>query len=151
MDFNRLNRMGDDMDQRNDNLGRRQYYRMKVTYLVCFRAKFSDTAFSHYQYSLTKDISAGGLMVMSEELFPEETEIEMVIQLPMFHDKKINAKGVVASSVKPTSTQSLYPIRIQFTDFDEDAFAELKKYIDAEMEKGEEGDTLRERMDRRGS
>jgi c-di-GMP-binding flagellar brake protein YcgR len=139
------------MEQRNDNLGRRKFYRMKATYLVCFRAKFSDTAFSHYQYSLTKDISVGGLMVMSEEAFPEQTEIEMIIKLPMSHDKKIHAKGKVADAVKATTEQAVYPLRIKFIEFDEQAFEELKKYIDSEMEKETDGKTLREKMDRRKS
>jgi c-di-GMP-binding flagellar brake protein YcgR len=91
---------GRDMGERNDHLGRRKFYRMKATYLVCFRAKFTKTVFSHYQYSLTKDISAGGLLVMSEEVFPEGTEIEMLIKLPMFHERKLEAKGIVATAVK---------------------------------------------------
>ncbi|MFH1062276.1 MAG: PilZ domain-containing protein [Candidatus Omnitrophota bacterium] len=139
------------MSERNDNLGRRKFYRMKATYLVCFRAKFTKTVFSHYQYSLTKDISAGGLLVMSEEIFPEGTEVEMQINLPMFHEKKLYAKGIVATTVKATTQQALYPIRIKFTDFDEHAFKELKQFIDQEMEKGPEGERLKEKMDRRDS
>lgn len=141
--------IGEDMTQRNDNLGRREHYRIKATYLVCFRAKFTQTAFSYYQYSLTKDISAGGLLVMSEEIFPQGTDIEMIIKLPMFHDKKLKARGIVATVVKATTQQALYPIRIKFTDFDEQAFSKLKRFIDAEMEKGPEGKSLREKMDRR--
>ncbi|MBU1086191.1 MAG: PilZ domain-containing protein [Candidatus Omnitrophica bacterium] len=137
------------MNQRNDNLGRRQFYRLKATYLVCFRAKFTKSVFSHYQYSLTKDISVGGLLVMSEEIFPKGTEIEMVIKLPMFYEKKIQAKGVVATMVKATTQHALYPIRIKFTAVDEHAFEELKDFIDQEMLKETEGQSLRERMDRR--
>ena len=137
------------MNQRNDNLGRRKFYRMKATYLVCFRAKFTEKVFSHYQYSLTKDISVGGLLVMSEEVFPKGTEIEMVIKLPMFNEKKLCANGLVATVVKATTQQALYPIRIKFMDFDENAFQELKNFIDQEMEKEIEGNSLKEKMDRR--
>lgn len=139
------------MGQRNDNLGRREFCRIKATYLVCFRARFTETVFSHYQYSLTKDISAGGLLVMSEEIFPKGTEVEMQIKLPMFHEKKLQARGIVATPVKATSQQALYPIRIKFTDFDEHAFKELKSFIEQEMEKGPQGHSLREEMDRRDS
>jgi Tfp pilus assembly protein PilZ len=142
---------GRDMGERNDHLGRREFYRMKATYLVCFRAKFTKTVFSHYQYSLTKDISAGGLLVMSEEVFPEGTEIEMLIKLPMFHERKLEAKGIVATAVKATTQKALYPIRIKFTDFDDEAFAELKAFINQEIEKGPEGQTLKQKMDRRDS
>ncbi len=137
------------MNQRNDNLGRRKFYRMKATYLVCFRAKFSPKVFSYYQYSLTKDISAGGLLIMSEEIFPKDTEIEMVVKLPMFQEKKISANGIVATAVKATTQQALYPIRIKFIDFDEHAFQELKEFIDKEMDKEKEGSSLKEKMDRR--
>jgi len=137
------------MSERNDNLGRRQFYRLKATYLVCFRAKFTQSVFSHYQYSLTKDISVGGLMVMSEEIFPKGTAIEMIIKLPMFYEKKIQAKGIVATVVKATTQKALYPIRIKFTDFDEQAFGELKEFIDQEMLKETDGKSLREKMDRR--
>jgi len=139
-------------ESKEEHLGRRRHFRIKATYLVCYRAKFTDTAYSHYQYALTKDISAGGMLVMSEEIFPKGTLIEMIIRLPMYPDKQIEAKGEVTTHKNTEGAKALYPLRLRFLDFDEHAFKKLTGHIEEETQKtDEQGQTLPETTDRRKS
>lgn len=136
--------------KRNDYLGRRKYYRIKVAYLVCFRARLPDRGYSNYNYTLTKDVGAGGIFLMSEEKFPRGTQLDMVIRLPMYPDVKVEAKGEVTNNAQvKKGSISLYPLRIRFTELDKHAFKKLNEYIEKEMNKIKNGKTLKERLDRR--
>lgn len=135
--------------KRDNYLGRRSFYRMKATYLISYRARFSNGTFGNYNYTLTKDISAGGILIMSEEKFAKGTQIEMIIQLPMYPDKNLRAVGEVTSSFAETDKKPLYPIRVRFIGFDEVAFGKLKSFIEEEMNKVQGGKTLKEKLDRR--
>ena len=135
--------------RRSGNLGRRKFQRLKATYLVTYRARFSDRVYSHYFSTLTKDISCGGMSIMAEELFPRGTELELVIRLPMYPQKKIDAKGEVISVPPQAASGLLYKTSIRFTDFDEHAFKKLNEFILQEMDKVVDGKPQRERVDRR--
>ena len=131
---------------REDHLGRRNFYRLKATYLVNYRPQGGA---GNYNYALTKDISAGGLLVMSENNFPKGTVMEMIISLPMYPDKRLKALGEVTSHFPADEHKPLYPTRIRFIEFNEAAFNSLKSFIEEEMNKQKDGHTLKERMDRR--
>ncbi|MFH1459483.1 MAG: PilZ domain-containing protein [Candidatus Omnitrophota bacterium] len=137
------------MEQRSSS-GRRQYERVKEMYLVCYRAKLGENKFTHYFYTLTKDISAGGMMIMAEEKFARGTELEIIIRLPMYPDKKIDARGEVRGLDDDQTKKMLYKTRVRFIDFDEYAFEKLKIHIDQKMNKKVDGGIpLRAKLDRR--
>ena len=135
--------------KRGDHLGRRNFYRIKATYLVNYRPKDDKGSIGNYNYALTKDISAGGLLVMSEKNFPKGTAMEMIISLPMYPDKRLKALGEVTSDFPADVRKPLYPTRIRFVEFNEAAFNKLKEFIEDEMNKEKHGRTLKERIDRR--
>ena len=137
--------------KRSGDLGRRKHYRLKATYLVCYRAQVEDSDLTHYNYTLTKDISLGGLMIMSEIKYRVGTKIEMIIRLPMYPDKKIEAQGEVTGSEGGEIRKPLYKTRIRFLEFDEQAFSNLDSFIVAEMQKIKDGLKLCEKLDRRRS
>ncbi|MFH1093434.1 MAG: PilZ domain-containing protein [Candidatus Omnitrophota bacterium] len=134
---------------RKDHLGRRNFYRLKVTYLVNYRPQDDKGSIANYNYALTKDISAGGLLVMSEKNFPKGTVMELIISLPVFPDKRLKALGEVTSDFPADVRKPLYPTRIRFVEFNEAAFNKLKCFIEDEMNKQKDGLTLKEKMDRR--
>lgn len=136
--------------KRNDHLGRRKHHRLKITYLVCYRAKTQGGYWGHYDYTLTRDISLGGLFVISDRKFDKGTEIEMIIRLPLYPDKKIKAKGVVVSFEEVKERKMVYKARIKFVKFDEMLFWGLGEFIKTEMEKDVDGIKLKEKLDRRG-
>ncbi len=135
--------------KRENYLGRRNFYRLKVTYLVNYRQKDDKGSIGDYNYALTKDISAGGLLVMSEKNFPKGTAMEMIISLPMYPDKRLKALGEVTSDFPADARKPLYPTRIRFVEFNEAAFNKLKDFIEDEMNKKKGSRTLKEKMDRR--
>ena len=135
--------------KREDHLGRRNFYRLKATYLVNYRPREDTGGIGNFNYALTKDISAGGLLVMSEKNFPKGTEMEMTISLPMYPDKRLKALGEVTSDFPADVQKPLYPTRIRFVEFNEIAFNKLKSFIEDEVNKGKGGRTLKEKMDRR--
>ncbi|MCG2712889.1 MAG: PilZ domain-containing protein [Candidatus Omnitrophica bacterium] len=135
--------------KREDHLGRRKFYRLKATYLVNYRPKDDKSSIGNYNYALTKDISAGGLLVMSEKNFPKGTEMEMNISLPMYPDKRLKALGEVTSNFPADVKKLLYPTRIRFIEFNEAAFNKLKDFIENEMNKQKGGRTLKQKIDRR--
>ena len=137
--------------KRSGDLGRRKHYRIKATYLICYRAQFSDGIFSNYEYTLTKNISVGGTMIMAENRFDENTLMDIIIRLPMYPDRKINAKGKVISCEQTGTGNLLYKTRIEFIDFDEKAFSDLDKFISSEMQKYKDGMKICQKMDRRKS
>ncbi len=124
--------------KKTDSLGRRKFYRIKAPYLVCYRPKFSAGVYGNYNYSLTKDIGCGGIMLISEEKFEHGTEIEMIIRLPMYPDKKVEAKGEVVNIEKTSGRKIVRATRIKFTEFDEEAFRKLDEFINEEMGKSSE-------------
>lgn len=134
---------------REDHLGRRNFYRLKATYLVNYRPQESTGDISNYSYALTKDISAGGLLVMSEKNFPKGTVMELTISLPMYPDKRLKALAEVTSDFPADAHKPLYPTRMRFIEFDEIAFNKLKGFIEDEVNKTKNGHTLKEKMDRR--
>jgi len=135
--------------KREDHLGRRNFYRLKVTYLVNYRPKQDIEDVGNYNYALTKDISAGGLLVMAERNFPKGTLMEMTISLPMYPHKRLKALAEVTSDFPADTQKSLYPTRMRFIEFNEVAFDKLKIFIEGEVNKGKDGHTLKENMDRR--
>ena len=135
--------------KRDDHLGRRNFYRLKATYLVNYRPKEDLGTQGNYNYALTKDISAGGLLVMSEKNFPKGTVMEMIISLPMYPDKRLQALGDVTSDFPVDAKKPLYPTRIRFVEFNKVAFAKLKEFIAEEMDKNQGGKTVKEKLDRR--
>ncbi len=137
--------------KRSGTLGRRKFYRIKATYLICYRVQLSAGIFSDFEYTLTKNISAGGMMVMTENRFEEGTPVEMIIRLPMYPEKKIDASGKVVSCEQTGSGQLLYRMRIKFVDFDKKAFDDLNDFILKEMQKYKDGIKLCQKLDRRKS
>ncbi len=134
---------------RKNHLGRRNFYRLKVTYLVNYRPKEDTGGIGNYNYALTKDISAGGLLVMAEKNFPKGTAMEMSISLPMYPNKRLKALGEVTSDFPADAHKPLYPTSIRFIEFNESAFNKLKAFIEDEVNKGKGCSTLKEKMDRR--
>ena len=132
--------------KRNDHLGRRNFYRMKVSYMVNYKPHRSDES---YSYTLTKNISAGGILVMSEKNFPKGTVMDVIISLPMYPNKRLNALAEVTSDLPEDAKKPLYPIRMRFVEFDNIAFEKLKDFIAKQMNQKKNGKTLKERLDRR--
>jgi len=135
--------------KREDYLGRRNFYRLKAKYLISYRVSLPEGGLSNYNYILTKDISAGGVLIMCEEKFTKGTVLEMIIQLPMYPDKQLHALAEVTSSFPENEKKPLYPTRLRFIEFDEVAFERLKTFIEEEMNKIKGGKTLKEKLDRR--
>ena len=109
---------------RDDHLGRRSFYRLKATYLINYRPQ-EEEAVGNFNYALTKDISAGGVLVMAEKNFPKGTIMEMIISLPMYPDKRLKALGEVTSDFPADAHKPLYPTRIRFIEFNEVAFRNI--------------------------
>jgi len=136
--------------KRDDYLGRRKHHRLKITYLVCYRVKTQAGYWGHYDYTLTRDISVGGLFIIADRKFGKGTEVEMIIRLPLYPDKKIEAKGVVVGFEEVKERKMVYKARIKFVEFDEMLFWGLGEVIKTEMEKEVKGIKLKEKLDRRG-
>ncbi|MFH2144949.1 MAG: PilZ domain-containing protein [Candidatus Omnitrophota bacterium] len=131
------------------HLGRRKHYRLKITYLVCYRAKNSSGSWGYYDYTLTRDIGVGGMFIITDRKFSPGTEMEIIIRLPLYPDKKIEAKGEVVSFENIPERKMVYKTRVKFTNFDELLFWGLGEFIRTEMEKDVGGMKAYERLDRR--
>ncbi len=130
--------------KKGDPLGKRNYYRLKATYLVNYRPQGDKGSIGNYNYALTKDIGAGGLLIMSEKNFSKGTVMEMIISLPMYPGKRLKAIGEVISDFPADVYKPLYPTRIRFVEFNNEAFNKLKAFIEEQMNKEN-----KKRIDRR--
>ena len=89
--------------------------------------------------ALTKDISAGGLMLETERDISEESELELQIYQPMDSDKRVIFSIPVLGKVKWTTKieknnfedgENKYRVGIEFSEIKEDDRQKIIKYVE---------------------
>ncbi len=115
------------------NLGRRKFHRLKAKLQVYYRVVLAEGEYSGFDYVFTKDISSGGLLIMSEQQFPQGTPIEMSIRLPSYPAKKITVSGEVTSNESAGPGKLLFRTRVKFMDLQSDGHKELDAFIAQSM------------------
>ena len=114
---------------------KRQYMR------ACFRLKVECRGKSYWQYVETRDISAGGMFVLTDKVEPAKTKIEIMFEFEDHGQKKfIYAEGMVAWSrgkaFKNDAGEVIPPgMGIQFTKITP---ASGREYIDQMCKKAQE-------------
>tara|TARA_B100000315_G_C14398172_1_gene505204 strand:+ start:121 stop:471 length:351 start_codon:yes stop_codon:yes gene_type:complete len=94
---------------------RRKRPRLPTTYLVRYKLRYSDTA---YDINNTKDISQGGALLFTNQLFEKGEQLEMHVKFP-FAKKEI---AVIAEVVlcQEVLKNSVYETRLKFIEIDEE-------------------------------
>ena len=102
----------------------RRHKRLGVSYLISYRVK---DAGATYNLSRTKNISGGGVLLMTERAFREGVVLELLIRAP-FAMKPLEVSGKVLTSHEIVKNV-VYETRIQFSEVDRQRLAELDEFI----------------------
>ena len=102
----------------------RRHKRLGVSYLISYRVK---DAGATYNLSRTKNISGGGMLLMTERPFRRGVILELLIRTP-FAMKPIEATGKVLTSNEVVKNV-IYETNIQFSEVDRQRLAELDEFI----------------------
>jgi len=94
-----------------DGLERRQYPRFECRYQVSFKPK---TQPQGYDYSQTRNMSKGGLLLVASEAFQQGTQLEMIVRIP-FSPPTIVLTGEV-KWLRKVPNALVYEIGVKFLE-----------------------------------
>lgn len=136
---------------KNNNAGpeKRKFVRLCREYVVQYgEFRFSTQKISHYK-GMTENISAGGVLIETEEEYSAGTLLKLKIRVPnweeykseflKFNQTSLSEPFVVLGKVvrvKKILPQG-YEIGLHFVSIDEDHRQALERYLEEELEKGE--------------
>lgn len=103
----------------------RQFKRLNVFYLVKYRVSGSK---EEPQMANVKNVSAGGLKILTKEILPEKETLELTILIPHLKHT-IEAKGV-ALRVRKADDSGTFAVAVQFTDISANDQNALNHFIE---------------------
>lgn len=136
---------------KNNNAGseRRKFVRLSREYVLQYEEfRFSTQKISNYE-GTTENISAGGVLIETEEEYSTGTLLKLKIRVPDWEKCKSEFLKIDQTSlsepfvvlgkvvrVKKILPQG-YEIGLHFVSIDEDHRQALRRYLEGELEKGE--------------
>jgi c-di-GMP-binding flagellar brake protein YcgR len=103
---------------------RRRYQRANANFLVSYRTLYPNGSFN---LSQTKNISQGGMLLVTSEGFSRETILVMFAQFPFFTERvKITAKVV---RNKEIAKGFIYETGLEFISLTQSAFNKLGEFV----------------------
>lgn len=123
------------------NLERRRFSRLKDNIFIFGNLRLSPI--EEFK-ALTKDISAGGLMLETERDISEESELELQIYQPMDSDKRVIFSILVLTKVKWIRQiekdnfeqgENKYRVGIEFLELKEEDRERIAKYVEGTSQK----------------
>ncbi|MDD4955236.1 MAG: PilZ domain-containing protein [Candidatus Omnitrophica bacterium] len=103
---------------------RRRYQRASASFLVSYKNMYSD---SDFNLSQTINISQGGLLLTTSELFPKGTTLKMLTQFPFFSERA-NLSGRVVRQ-REVAKGLIYETGIEFTNLEQVVFEKLGEFV----------------------
>lgn len=99
---------------------RRRYPRTNATFLVSYKNMYSD---SDFNLSQTINISQGGMLLTTSELFAKGTTLKMLTFFPFF-SQRINLSGRIVRQ-KEVAKGLIYETGVEFTNLEQVVFDKL--------------------------
>jgi len=103
---------------------RRRYPRANAAFLVSYKNMYSE---SDFNISQTVNISQGGLLLTTSELFPKGATLKMLTFFP-FLSQRINLLGKVVRQ-REVAKGLIYETGVEFTNLDQMVFEKLGEFI----------------------
>jgi len=111
---------------------RRRTERVRANLPLRFRAPLADYYYVSPELTLTKDISAGGVLFSTQRNLPVGTEMEVRLRLPTAtEDMRLRARAVRVEEVAP---REWYEIGISFLGLKPRDELELTRYVEYKKE-----------------
>lgn len=107
-----------------DSKEKRKYLRIDATYVVSYCAREESP---YYNISQMRNISQGGAVFTADKDFSPGMVLTLIMRFPFLLGKKIEAQARVVDSKKRKA--SLYEIRVEFVDLDEEIFRKIGEFI----------------------
>lgn len=105
-----------------NGIERRKYPRVGATLLVSYKDKMDN----NFNLSQTKNVSQGGILLTTSEVFTSGTFLDMIISFP-FAPQRVRATGKVVRQ-KEIAKDSIYETGIEFTGLDRTVFDKLGEF-----------------------
>ena len=102
---------------------RRRYPRVNAAFLVSYKNMYSE---SDFNISQTVNISQGGFLLTTSELFPKGTTLKMLTFFPFF-SQRINLAGKVVRQ-KEVAKELIYETGVEFTNLEQVVFEKLGEF-----------------------
>lgn len=99
---------------------RRRYPRANAAFLVSYKDMYSG---SDYNLSQTMNISQGGMLITTSEVFPRGTTLKLLTFLPFFSERANLAGKVVRQ--KEVAKGLIYETGVEFTNLEQVVFEKL--------------------------
>ena len=103
---------------------KRKHPRIEANFVVSYRVKDPS---ARYDLSQTKNISQGGILLITNQEFDKGTKLTIVIRFPLIPEK-IEIDGAVIDS-KEVVRKLIYETRIQFVNLNKEFFIKLGEFI----------------------
>jgi len=102
---------------------RRRYPRASAAFLVSYKNMYSDCDFN---LSQTVNISQGGLLLTTSEIFAKGTTLKMLTFLPFF-SQRVNLSGKVVRQ-REIAKGLIYETGVEFTNLEQVVFEKLGEF-----------------------
>ena len=103
---------------------RRTHVRANANFVISYRV--TDPP-SDYDLTQSKNVSQGGLLLTTNQFFPNGIFLALIIRFP-FAQKKIEATGKVVGC-REVVKNIIYETRLQFIDLDMSIFEEIGEFV----------------------
>ncbi|MCK9615335.1 MAG: PilZ domain-containing protein [Candidatus Omnitrophica bacterium] len=103
---------------------RRRYPRANAGFLVSYKDMYSD---SNFNISQTVNVSQGGMLITTSEVFPIGATLKMLTFLPFFSER-VNLSGKVVRQ-KEVAKGFIYETGVEFTNLEQIIFEKLGEFI----------------------
>ena len=104
---------------------RRKYQRYECKFWVSYKAKETE---SGYDYSHTKNLSRGGMLLLASEPFERGAQLQMILRIP-YQPDTLTLEGQVRWR-RQIASSSVYELGIEFSQFD----TVLDRFIDERLD-----------------
>lgn len=120
--------MGDKQEYKPDNIifERRRFKRISRNFVVSY-APIKTEEFK-FDVSQTKNLSEGGLMLITDKKFEKEVVLKIKLRLPEFSDYVIVRAEVIDS--KQLAKGIIYETRARFVEVEENVKEAIRKLVD---------------------
>ncbi|MCK9573184.1 MAG: PilZ domain-containing protein [Candidatus Omnitrophica bacterium] len=103
---------------------RRRYPRANVNFLVSYKDMYAGVDFN---ISQTVNVSQGGMLITTSEIFPRGTTLKMLTFFPFF-SQRVNLAGKVVRQ-KEVAKGFIYETGVEFTNLEQVVFDKLGDFI----------------------
>ncbi len=103
---------------------RRRYPRASAAFLASYKDMYLGSGFN---ISQTVNVSQGGMLLTTGEIFPRGTTLKMLTFLPFF-SQRVNLSGKVVRQ-KEVAKGLIYETGVEFTNLEQVIFEKLGEFI----------------------